>query len=256
MRYSSHWLVGLGFFCFCIFAFLALALTSHGLLFNNLIRFDHMADSLVAPLRSDQDLTQCMLVMTYLGNPEIIIAFEACLLAVIVIVHRKRIAALFLAGIILGELTSLVFKSLLVRIRPTTLLHIVAHGYSFPSGHALLSTVFYGCLGFFLSHILHKKWQKILTAIITTLVIFFVGFSRIFLGVHWTSDVIGGWALGGAFLALIAAIFFHIHKHSKGERITDLNHKEIVGLSIVALALGFFLVYFFVTHIAEVRSIV
>jgi undecaprenyl-diphosphatase len=252
----SQALVALAALLILIFVVFILVLSTQTFLYTSLVSFDHAVDSLLQPLRSNETVAQVMLVATYLGNPEIIIALELCLLAFILVVHRKRIATLFLGGIIVGEVCSLFFKSLLERARPEVIFHVSRHGFSFPSGHALLGMVFYGCLGFFAAHLAKTKTQKIIISSITAIIIFFIGISRIYLGVHWASDVLGGWTLGGACVAAVIAVFFKIHKHTKGDYIRDLTKGEKIGLTAVAFMVGFFVVYYFVTHLGEIRSIV
>jgi len=255
-RISKNILI-LGAILLCLFLGLFIALSSHGPLYSSVTSFDYSVDNAVAPLRHHQDLAQFMLSMTYLGNPEIIIVFEICLLAIIIIVHRKRIAALFLGGIVLGEVISLFFKNILARARPIeTLFHVSRVGYSFPSGHALLSMIFYGCLGFFAAHVARKTWQKKLIGIVVGCIIFLIGFSRVFLGVHWFSDVIAGWSLGGVCLVAIIAVFQAIHHHLKNENRKLISAREKIWIIIIALMLGFFITFFFVTHLSELRSIV
>lgn len=249
-------LVGVAILSLACFFVLVFSLLSHKVLYSTLVQVDSSVEQIVAPLRASKDLAQFMLSMTYLGNPEIIIVFEICLLALIVLLHRKRIARLFLGSIIAGELASLFFKNILARTRPAeTVFHISRVGYSFPSGHALLGTLFYGSLGFFLVHILHKKWQRVAVAISTTCIIFLIGFSRIYLGVHYATDVIGGWLLGSTFLVLVGIFFVKIHHHLKSESLKSLSRTERVGLIVVSFMLGFFLLFFVITHTEELRSI-
>lgn len=66
--------------------------------------------------------------------------------------------------------------------------------YSFPSGHALISFCFYGLIAGMLSFYLKKPWQRVLTWSIAAVLIALIGFSRIYLGVHWPSDVLAGYA--------------------------------------------------------------
>ncbi len=249
-------LIALAAVLLVVFFATALTLLSHGASYAMLVNFDRRVDAFFVPFRSSPDSARFMLALTYLANPEMIIAFQACLLAIVVIVHRKRIAGLFLGGIILGEVAALFFKDLLARSRPAeTVFAVARHGYSFPSGHALLGTLFYGCICFFSIHILRRKWLKVLVAIFFIAVIFLIGLSRVFLEVHWATDVIGGWVLGASLLCLVISIFSRIHRHTNGERVTDLSHGERAGLVAVSLALGFFLVLFFIAHLGEVRSI-
>lgn len=242
---------------FLVFVLLALSIYSSSSLTSGVITFDHTIDVLLQGSRTVPYLPQIMLLFTFLGNPEVVIVFEAGVLMLILLSQRKRVATLFLAGSLIGEAVSLLFKYIIERTRPTgTIFHVIAHGYSFPSGHALIAMVFYGSIGLFLAHNASKRWQKIWIGILTAVVILAIGFSRVYLEVHWASDVIGGWLLGGAFLAAIAALFYRIHKHQVGGDFKDLAKPELIGFIVVALLLGFFIVYYLVTHLPELRSIV
>ena len=73
---------------------------------------------------------------------------------------------------------------------------LVATGYSFPSGHSLISVVVYGLLGFFALHLTQKRSAKTVIVVVTVLVIVLVGVSRPYVGVHYPTDVLAGWSLG------------------------------------------------------------
>ena len=98
-----------------------------------------------------------------------------------------------------------VLKSLVGRLRPVVA-HPVAHGNgdSFPSGHSLSSIVCYGAILLVFLPATHGRWRRAFVAGIITLVAL-IGISRILLGVHYVSDVLGGWALGIAWLVVVAA---------------------------------------------------
>lgn len=247
----------LGTILLFIFLGLAFALSTRGGLYNAVTAVDYSVDNALTPLRVHIGLAQFMLSMTYLGNPDVIVAFELCLLAFIILAHRKRIAALFLGGMIVGELFSVFFKNLLARSRPLeSVFHVSRVGYSFPSGHALLSIIFYGTVGFFCAHLVQQQWQKRIIVILSSIIILLIGFSRMFLGVHWFSDVLAGWTLGGACLIGVIGVFNYIHHHLRSEKVKNLTKKELVGIIVVSLMLGFFIIFFAVTHVAELRSIV
>lgn len=94
-------------------------------------------------------------------------------------------------------------KSTIARPRPANLYST----YSFPSGHALAAAALYGLLTILLQQeIQNRKWRQGLTAGIL-LIILLIGVSRIYLGVHWLSDVLGGYALGGAYCSLATAVY-------------------------------------------------
>jgi undecaprenyl-diphosphatase len=97
------------------------------------------------------------------------------------------------------------FKELFRRARPTLWSYIVnAVHYSFPSGHAMVATAVYGCIGYILAKEFPQWRKQILSS--TTVLILAIGFSRLYLGVHWPTDVLAGYAAG--ILWLVACILY------------------------------------------------
>lgn len=119
---------------------------------------------------------------------------------------RRRQALIFVATVLLAQVSSEVLKAFYDRDRPSLVTH-GSHVYSqsFPSGHSTLAAATFFTLAAILASLEARKRTK---AVILTLAILFVvgvGISRVYLGVHWPSDVLGGWALGAswAFLAWV-----------------------------------------------------
>ncbi|MFD1358091.1 phosphatase PAP2 family protein [Fictibacillus halophilus] len=100
------------------------------------------------------------------------------------------------------------FKISFERIRPEFDRVIEITGYSFPSGHAMISIAFFGMLSYLLVHNYSflQPYKKIIY-IITGLFIFMVGFSRVYLGVHYPTDVFGGYLAGGAWLLVCVLLY-------------------------------------------------
>jgi undecaprenyl-diphosphatase len=113
-----------------------------------------------------------------------------------------------------------VLKALVGRLRPVVA-HPIAYGNgaSFPSGHALGSIVCYGALFLAFLPALRGTWRRVFTAMIVTLVAA-IGISRLLLGVHYLSDVLGGWTLGITWLG-ITAFAFELSRQVTGEPVTD-----------------------------------
>ncbi len=116
---------------------------------------------------------------------------------------KNKWEAIVLCGSLAGGwLLNTLLKNIFQRTRPDVLHLIEVGGYSFPSGHAMISTAFYGMLGYLLWLNLRERakpaWP---VAVITPCLIFFIGVSRVYLGVHFPSDVIAGFAAGGVWLA-------------------------------------------------------
>jgi membrane-associated phospholipid phosphatase len=120
--------------------------------------------------------------------------------------HRRLALFLALTGLLGGAIDSIV-KIIVDRPRPS-LEHPVAsaHGMSFPSGHAMTSLVGYGALLLVFIPRIPKAWRKPIW-VVAAVVIVAIGFSRLALGVHYISDVLGGYLLGAAWLAASTAAF-------------------------------------------------
>ncbi|MER2175680.1 MAG: phosphatase PAP2 family protein [Carnobacterium sp.] len=105
-----------------------------------------------------------------------------------------------------GLLNQLV-KFLFQRTRPTIEHLVVQDGYSFPSGHSMASLICYGGIAFLIIQFTRKKWIKWLVGLLAALIIIIIGISRIYLGVHFPSDVVGGFCLAGSWLSLSTAFY-------------------------------------------------
>jgi undecaprenyl-diphosphatase len=116
----------------------------------------------------------------------------------------KRRMAMFLAGsIVTGSFLSTLLKDLFHRARPEIVPHAVyASAGSFPSGHSMLSAVTYLTLGALLARSHQRRALKIYFLVIAVLLTLLVGVSRVYMGVHWPTDVLAGWT-AGAVWALI-----------------------------------------------------
>lgn len=99
------------------------------------------------------------------------------------------------------------FKFLFQRPRPTVEHLVIQGGYSFPSGHSMGSVIIYGALVFLIVRFSGNRRLKWLSFSLASMLILLIGLSRIYLGVHFPSDVIGGFSLGAAWLSGCIALF-------------------------------------------------
>jgi undecaprenyl-diphosphatase len=99
-------------------------------------------------------------------------------------------------------------KHFFVRARPDLFRVISETGYSFPSGHAMVSLCFYGMLAYVLGRRLAKRWQRLTLYALTGCLVMIIGFSRIYLGVHYPSDVAAGYIAGGTWLAFCVSLLW------------------------------------------------
>ena len=147
-------------------------------------------------------MNSIMIFVTYLGNWQAIVGLGVVALVILWVQRKKREAVFFAVALMSGEIIKEFLKFIFHKERPDASLALMQeNGYSFPSGHAFMSIIFYGMICYFIYQVCKNKWQKIILIIITAILIFLIGYSRIYLGVHWISDVLAGWLIGGAILA-------------------------------------------------------
>jgi undecaprenyl-diphosphatase len=144
-------------------------------------------------------VTGILIIFTRLGSWQIIAI--GSLVIITCLLFKKRIDELlsFIVAILGGNLLFLIFKMAIDRVIPipeTTFIKAV--GWSFPSGHAVMSVIFYGMISYFLIRETRYWKLHVLTAMVSLSVVFLIDVSRIYLQVHYLSDVIAGYA-GGLF---------------------------------------------------------
>jgi len=110
--------------------------------------------------------------------------------------HRFIRASIFFFGAIIAAILVRILKLTFTRLRPPT--STIIDSYSFPSGHALSSIVFFGLVAWLISLYYPSRRKTIHT--VAALLTLWVGLSRLFLGFHWPSDVLGGFVIGFIFL--------------------------------------------------------
>ena len=137
--------------------------------------------------------------ITSLGSVSVLGLVVLAVTGFLVITGRRQTALLVLVSVIAGTLFGSLMKHGFARPRP----ELVPHGSriytaSFPSGHATMSAVVYLTLGALLARTEHAQRVKLYILSVAALLTLIVGLSRIYLGVHWPTDVLAGWALGSA----------------------------------------------------------
>ena len=145
-------------------------------------------------------LTNIMKIITFLGSALSIILLTVLL---IIVVKGKRNKILILINVIVTTLLNQLLKNVFQRGRPIDSI-IEESGYSFPSGHSMVSMAFYG----FLIYLVYKsniKYKGLFVGLLSVLIVL-IGISRIYLGVHYPTDVIGGFTLSLSYLLLFIDI--------------------------------------------------
>ncbi len=152
-----------------------------------------------------QDRTGLMKLISDMGSPYVLIAGTAVFLAVL----RRRRKGLFFGKMMVvnlagASLLNLLFKTAFHRARPDILPLVQASGYSYPSGHSMIGAAFYGYLIYLCAVHFRRPWKQIVPAALALLILV-IGISRVYLGVHYASDVIGGFLAGFSWLVILVA---------------------------------------------------
>jgi undecaprenyl-diphosphatase len=175
-----------------------------------LVSFDRNAvDTLNHAVAGDRVAVTVLTAVTSLGGRTILVWLVTVSTAIMLIRRQYRLTA-YLVVTGLGALAlDPAIKALVARLRPLVPSPVAtAPGYSFPSGHVLDATVFYGVMLLVFLPIIPRRLRKLAMGLAIALVVA-IGFSRVAIGVHYPSDVIGGWLLGVAWLAITAHAFGH-----------------------------------------------
>jgi undecaprenyl-diphosphatase len=164
-------------------------------------------------------LTWFLKIITSFGASVTIVV--ATLVSIILLMkkHRKE-AILFCVALIIGSFLNSGLKTWTHRTRPAGVPLVVETSYSFPSGHAMNAFIFYGLLAYFSYHFSRSKRFSVSITFFCTLMILMIGFSRVYLGVHYLTDVIAGYLAGfwwfmTVLLVQHLLIFYRVVKQSE-----------------------------------------
>ncbi len=140
-------------------------------------------------------------VFTHLGSFYTLAALAFVAIVIIWFVKKdKRLALFYGIGFAKVCVANLILKHIVRRIRPEHLMIIKETGFSFPSGHAMMTFAFFFLLAHFIWKTVKNKPLKITLVVVCSFIIAGVSFSRIYLGVHYLSDILAGWLLTCAIL--------------------------------------------------------
>ncbi len=124
-----------------------------------------------------------------------------------ILIKNKKIGVSIFSNLAIITALNQLLKNILQRPRPTEYRIIEETGYSFPSGHSMISMAFYGYLVYLIYKYVKNKYVKWTSMVLLSLLICSIGISRIYLGVHYTSDVLGGFLISISYLVMyISAI--------------------------------------------------
>lgn len=176
---------------------------------NNTSNFDDNIYNIVYSLRSNffdfffKSITICANTLTII-----------CLVILLLLIIKDKFRYVLGISVISSVLSNQLLKHIFMRPRPDHIRLIKQGGYSYPSGHSMISIAVYGFLIYYVYHKVKNKTLKIVLITLLTILIILIGLSRIYLGVHYPSDILGGYTLA---LSILILVVLGVDKYVKND---------------------------------------
>ncbi|OZB97678.1 phosphatase PAP2 family protein [Paenibacillus sp. XY044] len=174
---------------------------------DRIVWFDKSIINAVQGMESE-GLTRVMKGFTFLGSSLVatLLSVIAFLFLWLVLRHRKELL-MFILSVGGSEIWNIIIKNWMHRQRPNTHRLIEISGFSFPSGHSMAAFALYGTLTYLLWRHIPALAGRLVMIVIGVVLTLFIGISRIYLGVHYPSDVFGGYLASATWLMLSIYVF-------------------------------------------------
>jgi undecaprenyl-diphosphatase len=198
----------------CMLIFISLSFYSSSFITT----FDSSLREQVLALRTEW-LNEMVLAITHLGDAKVLAGL--CLIGAIVLIIMKQIrnSLLLIGSILVSYGLNLLVKSMFQRERPQDYSLLEEDGYSFPSGNAMVGTSFY----LFAAVLLYQRYQKSWILVTGAMLPFLLGLSRVYVGVHYPSDILAGFALGIVLVIILTKLTDKRRKHVESVNRNNTN---------------------------------
>ena len=180
----------------CLVGFLALA---EDVFHKEIMNGDIIGYKIISTFLISDFTTPIAKFITNFGGAIFLIILTVVL---VILIKNKKIGLSIFSNLVIITVLNHLLKRVLQRPRPTEYRIIEETGYSFPSGHSMVSMAFYGYLIYLIYKYVKNKYIKWSSIVLLSLLICSIGISRIFLGVHYTSDVLGGFFISISYLVI------------------------------------------------------
>lgn len=187
-------------FFLCIILFLAFA---EDVFTKEIMQGDVIGYKFVSNYIISDKLTPIIKIVTNFGGA---IILGLITILILILIKNKKMGLSVLINLCSVTVLNLVLKSILQRPRPNEYRIINETGYSFPSGHSMISMAFYGFIIYLIYKNIKNKYLKWISIILLSILILMIGFSRIYLGVHYVSDVLAGFLFSISYLIVYIKI--------------------------------------------------
>ena len=180
----------------CLIGFLALA---EDVFHKEIMNGDIIGYEIISKFLISDFVTPIAKFITNFGGATFLIVLT---IALFIVIKNKKIGVSIFSNLVIVTILNQLLKGILQRPRPTEYRIIEETGYSFPSGHSMISMAFYGYLIYLIYKYVKNKYIKWISIVVLSLLICTIGISRIYLGVHYTSDVLGGFLISISYLVI------------------------------------------------------
>ena len=180
----------------CLIGFLAIA---EDVFNKEIMSGDIIGYKLVSTFLISNFATPIAKFITNFGGAIFLITLTIVLL---VLIKNKKIGISIFSNLVIVTILNQLLKAILQRPRPTEYRIVEETGYSFPSGHSMVSMAFYGYLIYLIYKYVKNNYIKWISIVLLSILVCSIGISRIYLGVHYTSDVLGGFLISMSYLVI------------------------------------------------------
>ncbi len=207
--------------------------------FDPIIAADIRIANLAAAFRTDT-LTNIVTWITLLGKSQVILGFIAILVILLWLWRLNAYIISLFISVCGSEILTYLGKLAFHRPRPALAVY-VEHSYSFPSGHATIAVAFYGFLGYLFMHFVQSWNKKVNILFAAILIIIAIGFSRVYLGEHYISDVWSGYLVGSMWLIIAVSFSEWLRHKKKGDpSIVPARGARPISFLLVLIAIAFY----------------
>lgn len=197
--------------CSVIFAIFTYKVVADKTIYIDSIVYNYISNNII-----NKNRTEIVKVITNITSPIMVII---TLLILVLAIKDKKIKISLVINLLGITIINNLIKVIIARPRPEINKLVTETGYSFPSGHSMVSMAFYGYLIYLIYRYIENKYIKWLLIVLLSILICLIGISRIYLGVHYTSDVLGGFLLSISYLV----VYISLIKNLKIKNITKEN---------------------------------
>ncbi|WNS45703.1 phosphatase PAP2 family protein [Paenibacillus sp. MMS20-IR301] len=214
MLYYHYWSGGFRRFIWFLLGFILIAVL---VVLDETAGFDRTVINIVQSMESP-GLTALAKSLSLVGSSKLAVGISLLTIAILFFILKHRMELVLFLWVGIGsQLLNTLLKLWFHRERPNIHRLIEQAGYSFPSGHSMAAFSLYGVIAYLLWRHMRNRRERLLLILFTVLMTGGIGWSRIYLGVHYPSDVIGGYAASGAWLMLSAACF-EAYRNARGRK--------------------------------------